>query len=100
MELSYLLPEEQRELLETIESEDCTPSLSQAVRLRKLSGDGLLTMDRIFEIMTEVKGNQVEMLKIPTDRVRPVPSSRKPPTLAGGRIYRQGIGHYAAVPET
>ena len=70
VELSYLLPEEQRELLETIESEDCTPSLSQAVRLRKLSGDGLLTMDRIFEIMTEVKGNQVEMLKIPTDRVR------------------------------
>lgn len=70
VELSYLLPDEQRELLETIESEDCTPSLSQAVRLRKLSGDGLLTMDRIFEIMTEVKGNQVEMLKIPTDRVR------------------------------
>ena len=70
VELSYLLPEEQQELLETIESEDCTPSLSQAVRLRKLSGDGLLTMDRIFEIMTEVKGNQVEMLKIPTDRVR------------------------------
>ena len=47
-----------------------SPSLSQSVRMRKLSNDGLLTMDKIFEIMTEVKGNQVEVLKIPTDRVR------------------------------
>ena len=70
VELSHLLPEEQRNLIETIESEDCTPSLSQSVRMRKLSNDGLLTMDKIFEIMTEVKGNQVEVLKIPTDRVR------------------------------
>lgn len=70
VELSYLLPEEQRDLMETIESEDCTPSLSQSVRMRKLSADGLLTMDKIFEIMTEVKGNQIEVLKIPTDRVR------------------------------
>lgn len=70
VELSYLLPEEQKDLIETIESEDCTPSLSQAVRMRKLSADGMLTMDKIFEIMTEVKGNQIEVLKIPTDRVR------------------------------
>lgn len=70
VELSYLLPEEQKDLMETIESEDCTPSLSQSVRMRKLSADGLLTMDKIFEIMTEVKGNQIEVLKIPTDRVR------------------------------
>lgn len=70
VELSYLLPEEQKDLIETIESEDCTPSLSQSVRMRKLSADGLLTMDKIFEIMTEVKGNQIEVLKIPTDRVR------------------------------
>lgn len=70
VELSYLLPEEQRDLLQTMESEDCTPSLSQSVRMRKLSADGLLTMDRIFEIMTEVKGNQREVLKIPTDRIK------------------------------
>lgn len=70
VELSYLLPEEQRNLIQTIESEDCTPSLSQSVRMRKLSAEGLLTMDRIFEIMTEVKGNQVEVIKIPTERVR------------------------------
>lgn len=70
VELSYLLPEEQRDLLMTMESEDCTPSLSQSVRMRKLSSEGLLTMDRIFEIMTEVKGNQAEVLKIPTDRIK------------------------------
>lgn len=70
VELSYLLPEEQKDLIQTIESEDCTPSLSQSVRMRKLSADGLLDMDRIFEIMTEVKGNQVEVLKIPTEKVR------------------------------
>lgn len=70
VELSYLLPEEQRDLLQTIESEDCTPSLSQSVRMRKLSAEGLLTMDRIFEIMTEVKGNQAEVLKIPTERIK------------------------------
>lgn len=70
VELSYLLPEEQKDLIETIESEDCTPSLSQSVRMRKLSADGMLTIDKIFEIMTEVKGNQIEVLKIPTDRVR------------------------------
>ena len=70
VELSYLLPEEQRNLIQTTESEDCTPSLSQSVRMRKLSDEGLLTMDRIFEIMTEVKGNQVEVIKIPTERVR------------------------------
>ena len=70
VELSYLLPEEQRDLLQTIESEDCTPSLSQSVRMRKLSSEGLLTMDRVFEIMTEVKGNQAEVLKIPTERIK------------------------------
>ena len=70
VELSYLHAEEQKDLIETIESEDCTPSLSQSIRMRKLSSEGLLTMDKIFEIMTEVKGNQVEVLKIPTDRIK------------------------------
>lgn len=70
VELSYLRPEEQRDLIQTIESEDCTPSLSQSVRMRKLSAEGLLDMDRIFEIMTEVKSNQVEVIRIPTERIR------------------------------
>lgn len=70
VELSYLRREEQRDLLLTIESEDCTPSLSQAVRMRRLSENGQLDMDRIFEIMTEEKPNQAEVLKIPAERVR------------------------------
>ncbi len=68
VELSYLLPEEQRNLLMTIESEDCTPSYSQAVRMRKLSEQGLLSTDSIFKIMSEVKGNQKEYLKLPTEK--------------------------------
>ena len=68
VELSYLLPEEQRDLLITIESEDCSPSYSQAVRMRKMSEQGLLSTDSIFKIMSEVKGNQKEYLKLPTEK--------------------------------
>ena len=68
VELSYLMPKEQQNLLMTIESEDCTPSYSQAVRMRKLSEQGLLSPDSIFKIMSEVKGNQREYLKLPTEK--------------------------------
>lgn len=70
VELSYLNDIEQQDLLEIIESEDCTPSLSQAVRMKKLSRQGLLTDDKIFEIMSEEKANQKERIKIPTERIR------------------------------
>lgn len=70
VELSYLRQKEQRNLLETIASEDSTPSLSQAIRMRKLSAIGQLSMDRIFQIMKEVKGNQQEYFKLPNERVR------------------------------
>ena len=53
VELSYLTGQEQQDLLETMESEDCTPSLSQAVQLKKLSQSGELNMDKIFEILRE-----------------------------------------------
>ena len=69
VELSYLKQREQRDLLETIESEDCTPSLSQAIRMRKLSEAGQLDMDGIFHIMSEVKGNQKEYIKLSSDKV-------------------------------
>ena len=62
VELSYLREEEQRDLLETMESEDCTPSLSQASRMKKLSQAGNLNMDAIFSIMTEEKANQKEKI--------------------------------------
>lgn len=70
VELSYLNDIEQKDLLEVIESEDCTPSLSQAVRMKKLSQAGKLNDDKILEIMSEEKANQKERIKIPTERVR------------------------------
>jgi len=70
VELSYLNDIEQNDLIEAIEIEDCTPSLSQAVRMKKLSQQGLLTDDKINEIMSEEKANQKERIKIPTERVR------------------------------
>lgn len=70
VELSYLNDIEQQDLIEIIESENCTPSLSQAVRMKKLSQQGLLTDDKILEIMSEEKANQKERIKIPTERVR------------------------------
>lgn len=69
VELSYLNQREQLDLLETIESEDATPSLSQAIRMRKLSEAGQLDMDGIFHIMSEVKGNQKEYIKLSSDKV-------------------------------
>ena len=69
VELSYLTRDEQTDLLETIESEDCTPSLAQAIRMKNLSKVGKLDMDTIFAIMTEQKPNQKEKIKIPMERL-------------------------------
>ena len=66
VELSYLTAVEQNDLVETIGSEDATPSLSQAIEMKKLSQNGSLTLDRIFDIMTQQKPNQVEKIKIPS----------------------------------
>ena len=69
VEISYLTEDEQRDLVETIDSEDCTPSLSQACRMKKLSQEGKLDLDAIFAIMTEEKANQKEKIKIPAERL-------------------------------
>ena len=70
VELSYLTGQEQQDLLETMESEDCTPSLSQAVQMKKLSQSGELTMDKIFEILREPKANQQEKISFRVDDLR------------------------------
>ena len=70
VELSYLTGQEQQDLLETMESEDCTPSLSQAVQLKRLSQCGELSMDRIFEILREPKANQQEKISFRLDDLR------------------------------
>ena len=70
VELSYLTGQEQQDLLETMESEDCTPSLSQAIQMKKLSQSGELNMDKIFEILREPKANQQEKISFRVDDLR------------------------------
>ena len=69
VELSYLTEEEQWYLSETIKSEEATPSLSQAIRMKRHSQKGTLDIDRIFLILTEQKANQVEKVKISMDKL-------------------------------
>ena len=70
VELSFLKKGEQENLFATMESEEATPSLSQAQRMKTLSQSGRLDMDTIFAIMTEEKGNQKETLKINTSKLK------------------------------
>ena len=70
VELSYLTKWEQMDLLETMESEDCTPSLSQAMNLKAASQARELNMDRIFDIMTQPKPNQQERIRFDISDIR------------------------------
>ena len=70
VELSYLTESQQRDLLETMESEDCTPSLSQSQQLKKLSQSGALSMDRILELLQQPKANQEEKLRFDLKDIR------------------------------
>ena len=70
VELSFLKKDEQENLFATMESEEATPSLSQAQWMKTLSQSGRLDMDMIFSIMTEEKGNQKETLKINTSKLK------------------------------
>ena len=70
VELSYLTKLEQRDLLETMESEDCTPSLSQAIQMKRLSQAGELDIDRIFDILREPKANQIDKISFRTADIR------------------------------
>lgn len=69
VELSYLTQQEQHDLYETMITEDCTPSHVQAMKMRKFSEEGRLSMDVIFSIMQEEKPNQKEQFKIPKERI-------------------------------
>lgn len=70
VELSYLKESEQRDLLETMESEDCTPSLSQSQQLKRMSQSGELDMDKIFGLMQQPKANQEEKLRFDMKDIR------------------------------
>jgi ParB family chromosome partitioning protein len=69
VELSYLTKEQQSDLLLTMQSEDRTPSLSQALLMKELSGKDELDMDKIFNIMRQEKPNQVEQFKMPKEKI-------------------------------
>lgn len=79
VEISYLQEEEQRDLLETIETEESYPSHAQAIRMKELSRKGELDMDAIFAIMTEQKGNQKEKIKIPMEKLETFFARGTPP---------------------
>lgn len=70
VELSYLTKQEQQDLLETMECEDCTPSLSQAVQLKKLSQAGALDGDTIVTLMSQPKANQAEKISFRVNDLR------------------------------
>ena len=69
VELSYLSKEQQESLYSTMECEDCTPSLAQAIKMKEFSKDGKLTDEVILSIIQEEKPNQREQLKIPKERI-------------------------------
>ncbi len=69
VELSYLSPQEQQTLLEIMETEDCTPSHAQAIKMRRFSEEGRLDENVLLSIMQEEKPNQVEQFKIPKERI-------------------------------
>lgn len=69
VELSYLTKEEQASLHEAMESEDCTPSLAQAIKIKKFSQEGRLNDDVIISILSEEKPNQREVYRLPKERI-------------------------------
>lgn len=70
VELSYLQPSEQEMLFSVMDSDEVTPSLSQARRLRRMSEAQTLADDAVLQLLSEVKGNQVEYVKVPVDKLR------------------------------
>ena len=70
VELSYLQPSEQEMLFSVMDSDEVTPSLSQARRLRRMSEAQTLTDNAVLQLLSEVKGNQVEYVRVPVDKLR------------------------------
>ncbi|HMM06767.1 MAG TPA: ParB/RepB/Spo0J family partition protein [Clostridiales bacterium] len=69
VEISYLPKEQQKTLFDTMESEDCTPSLAQAIKMKQFSQEGRLNEDVILSILSEEKPNQKEQFKMPRERI-------------------------------
>ena len=81
VELSYLNEQEQYDLLEQMELNDCTPSLSQACRFKKISQEDGLSPEMIATIISEEKANQREMFKVPMERIKQYAPKANPKQL-------------------
>ena len=79
VELSYLSQEQQTSLLDTIQCDDATPSLAQAIKMKQFAQDGRLNEDVILSIMSEEKPNQKEQIKIPQEKLRKFFPAGTPP---------------------
>ena len=95
VELSYLTVEQQKDLIYTIESEDATPSLAQAIEMKKISQQGKLTADKIFSIMSQQKPNQVEKIKITASRFEKYFSRGTPQSQIESVIFKALDEYYA-----
>ena len=95
VEISYLKKEQQEDLLEMIKSEEVAPSLSQAIKMKELSQNEKLDMDKIFEIMTEEKKNQVEKVKIAVNKLDKYFPRGTPPARIEESIIR-ALEYYQA----
>ena len=69
--LSFLHPPEQQEVYGFYENDEVTPSYAQAVKMKKLSAEGKLNYEKVFEIMSEIKGNQKDFFRIPSEQINP-----------------------------
>ncbi len=94
VELSYLSQDEQKLLLDTIKSEDATPSLAQALKMKQFSKDGKLDADKILEIMCERKPNQAEKITFKAESLRKyIPKSIISPKETEEYIIK-ALAHY------
>lgn len=93
VEISYLLKEEQQALLETMECEDCTPSLAQAIKMKQFSQNGKLNADVILSILSEEKANQKEKISFYAERLRRYIPQNLPPQQTEDYVIK-ALEHY------
>ena len=96
VELSYLQPEEQAALVETIAYQDATPSLAQAIKMRAFSKEGRLNPDVTLSILSEEKPNQREKISFRADRLRKYIPSSIPPRETENYVLK-ALEHYRRV---
>ena len=93
VEISYLQKEEQQSLLDTMECEDCTPSLAQAIKMKQFSQSGKLNDDVILSILSEEKPNQKEKISFKAERIRQFIPKSIPPNQTEDYVIK-ALEHY------